>query len=92
LITRGKKEYRNVSKEAMDIGKKIHAWIEQKISGENPAIPKMKKSGMARLLLWISETAQSQVAGIREIGLFQKVWFSGDCRWDRPCGQGFGLI
>jgi len=43
LITRGKKEYRNVSKEAMDIGKKIHAWIEQKISGENPAIPEDEK-------------------------------------------------
>jgi CRISPR/Cas system-associated exonuclease Cas4 (RecB family) len=39
LIFRAKKEYRNVSKEAMDIGKQIHKWIELKISGKNPPIP-----------------------------------------------------
>jgi CRISPR/Cas system-associated exonuclease Cas4 (RecB family) len=39
LIDLGKKEYRNVSKEAKDIGKQIHAWIEEWMTNKNLAIP-----------------------------------------------------
>lgn len=39
LISLAKVEFRRIKQEAMDIGKAIHAWIEQWIAGENPEIP-----------------------------------------------------
>ena len=43
IIETAKREYRNVKKEAADIGKEIHAWIGDKITGKDPEIPDNKK-------------------------------------------------
>jgi len=43
IIEVAKREYRNVKKEAADIGKEIHAWISDKITGKNPEIPDNKR-------------------------------------------------
>lgn len=43
LIEKAKKEYRWVSKKAMDIGKEIHKWVEDWINGEKPVMPTDEK-------------------------------------------------
>lgn len=39
LIEKGKREYRNVQKEAMDVGKEIHAWISKWMENRKIEIP-----------------------------------------------------
>jgi len=39
LIIRAKKEYRVAQQKAKDVGREIHEWIHQKISGNNPEMP-----------------------------------------------------
>lgn len=43
LVETAKREYRRLRKEAADIGKEIHLWISEKISGKNPAMPENEK-------------------------------------------------
>ena len=43
LIETAKKEYRRLKQEAADVGKEIHRWIAEKISGKNPEMPENEK-------------------------------------------------
>ena len=54
LVVKAKREYRNVSKEACDIGTEIHKWIELYIAGKKPDIPNDEKisNGIMAFLQW----------------------------------------
>lgn len=57
LIEKAKKEYRNISKDATDIGTAIHAWVSDWINGKKPEIPNDERiaNGITAFLKWQKE-------------------------------------
>lgn len=57
LIEKAKKEYRNVSNEAKDIGREIHKWIEDFIAEKKPELPQNENinNGIQAFLKWKKE-------------------------------------
>lgn len=83
LIEVAKKKWRESKEEAADIGTAIHDWVEQKIKGLEPAMPKDEKvrNGALAALKWLG-SHKIKITNTESIVYSKKYGYVGKCDWD----------
>jgi hypothetical protein len=82
IVAIAQKKWREVKEEAADIGTAVHDWIEQKIKGLEPAIPKNEqvRNGAMAFLKWC-QTHKIKFMDIEKIVYSKKYKYVGKCDW-----------
>jgi hypothetical protein len=83
ILQEAKKKYKEAKQEAADIGTAIHDWVEQKIKGLEPAMPKNEKvrNGAMAALKWLA-SHKIEITHTERIVYSKKYGYVGKCDWD----------